>query len=87
MARRGTSGTENMTGSANAANQSAENTATSRMFRPSSLEAPAQSTTGWMNTTRTITRATMPPTYPMAQPKPLTRPTVAGVEICVSMAL
>ena len=42
---------------------------------------------GWTNSCSTISSATMPPRYPMPQPKPLTLPMFFGVEICASMAL
>ena len=68
-------------------NHRAENTATSRMFRLSSVDAPNQSKLGWTNSCSTISSATMPPRYPMAQPNPLTLPMFFGVEIWASMAL
>ena len=68
-------------------NHRAENTATRRMFRPSSVEAPNHSKLGWTNSWSTTSSATMPPRYPMPQPKPLTLPMFFGVEIWASMAL
>ena len=68
-------------------NHRAENTATRRMFRLSAVEAPNHSKLGWTKSWRTISNATMPPRYPIPQPKPLTLPMFCGVEIWVSMAL
>ena len=68
-------------------NHRAENTATSRMFRLSAVEAPNHSKLGWTKSWSTISSATMPPRYPMPQPKPLTLPMFRGVEIWASMAL
>ena len=57
------------------------------MFRLSAVEAPNQFTLGWTKSWSTTSSATMPPRYPMPQPKPLTLPMFRGVEIWVSMAL
>lgn len=58
-----------------------------RTFQPSSEVTPNQPTSGKMNPTRMIASSTIPPRYPMPQPKPDTLPTFAFVEICRSIEL
>lgn len=51
---------------------------------PSSVLIPKKSSEVTATTSR---RATMPPMYPIPQPRPETRPKVAGEDTWVSMAL
>ena len=68
-------------------NHSAEKIATSRMFRESWVDAPNHSKEGWTKSCSTNNKATIPPRYPIPQPKPLTLPMFLGVETWASMAL
>ena len=58
-----------------------------RMSRPASLVTPNHPTSGPINPTYKMSSSTIPPTYPIPQPKPETRPTVPGLEISETMAL
>ena len=93
--RGGISGTRSSTGRAKIANHSAETRIASRTSKapPSAPNGTASSPwlsgspKGWRNSTNRMRSSTIPPTYPMPQPKPETLPIVFGVETCTSIAL